>query len=229
MEPNGSLPGATQPPLRIVGPPKGKNLALVVAGSPVHTAAERDAEMVKSKINDTAIWASVCERSAVSAKQQIALEKLQHQVAQLELEGMVETHKGNEMLPEMENSISKVVTALSSTQLDLGNRIQVVYEPVTYTHMEARVVNRPRLQPAAPNGPGASTSQPVRLTQAPYHRGGRAGQSHDYCQQNSRGSHYSRGRGVHRHHKGSQVDHSTQAHSLRMYHHTDHGYRCQML
>ena len=101
----------------------------------------------------------------------------------------------------MESSISKVVTALSTTQLDLGTRLQVAYEPVTYNHTAARVVSRPRLQPPGPIDPGVSTPQPVRLVQAPFHRGGRSGQSQDYRQHNSRGSHYSRGRG------GAQAPH----------------------
>ena len=69
--------------LTIIGGLRG----LAVAGSPaIYTVAERDAEKARSKTSNNAIWKSICERSSDSLKQQTALEKLQQQVAQQDLE-----------------------------------------------------------------------------------------------------------------------------------------------
>ena len=97
---------------------------------------------MRGERKSAAIWKSIHDRAAASAKQQEVIEKLQQPTAQLGEAGVAMTQQGYERLAQMETSISAAAAALSTTQLGLGTRSQVVYEAVEYTPARDRAPHR---------------------------------------------------------------------------------------
>ena len=180
--------------LRITGPDGSNQLALVVPGNTVATVTDSD-EKAKSEANNNSIWKSICEGCSDSLKQQAIINRLQQQVEILEQENLDVNQQGNERLAEMETSISKVVVALNKTQLDLGTRAQVVYEPVMYTPTTARSINRPRPNSSS-HSTNTSNAPPGRPPIPTHQHGGTAGRTKDYRQQAGRSQPSNRGRGA---------------------------------